>query len=218
MRSSDADLSARARIRDAAIETFGTAGFAAGVRAIAAAAGVSPGLVIHHFGSKGGLRAACDERVLEIIRSQKLATLRDPNPGRVLTALAEVADYAPVVAYMLRSFESGGPLAVSLFEHMTDDAEQYLAEGVSAGLLRPSRDPRARARYLTLANVGATVLSLRLSAQREGTIDYRTAISELSAELALPALELYTQGLLTDSAMLDVLLADLSPTSTPTSQ
>ena len=50
------DLTARARIRDAAIECFARQGFAVSVRAIAAHAGVSPGLVIHHFGSKAGLR------------------------------------------------------------------------------------------------------------------------------------------------------------------
>ena len=60
MRSSD-DLTTSARIRDAAIAQFGAHGFNTGVRAIATAAGVSPGLVIHHFGSKDGLRKACDE-------------------------------------------------------------------------------------------------------------------------------------------------------------
>ncbi len=41
MRSVD-DLTATARIRDAAIEQFGEHGFGVGVRAIAKAAGVSP--------------------------------------------------------------------------------------------------------------------------------------------------------------------------------
>jgi TetR/AcrR family transcriptional regulator, regulator of cefoperazone and chloramphenicol sensitivity len=55
MRSAD-DLTAAARIRDAAIEQFGEHGFGTGLRAIAEAAGVSAALVIHHFGSKQGLR------------------------------------------------------------------------------------------------------------------------------------------------------------------
>ena len=38
------------------------------MRAVAAEAGVSPALVIHHFGSKDALRAACDEHVLRVIR------------------------------------------------------------------------------------------------------------------------------------------------------
>src|SRR5690606_20135242 len=44
-----------ARIRDAAIVEFAAHGFTKStVRAIAESAGVSPGLVIHHFGSKDG--------------------------------------------------------------------------------------------------------------------------------------------------------------------
>ena len=62
------DRTTRARIRDAAIAVFGEQGFSTGVRAVAAAAGVSPGLVNHHFGSKDGLRAECDAHVLEAIR------------------------------------------------------------------------------------------------------------------------------------------------------
>ena len=58
MRLTAEDLTTRARIRDAAIGLFGRDGFGpATVRAVASAAGVSPGLVIHHFGSKAGLLA-----------------------------------------------------------------------------------------------------------------------------------------------------------------
>ena len=53
------DLTARARIRDSAIVYIGRHGWrAATLRAIATDAGVSPALVIHHFGSKDGLREA----------------------------------------------------------------------------------------------------------------------------------------------------------------
>ena len=68
MRTASEDLTTRARIRDTAIGVFGSQGFTAGVRSIATAAGVSPGLLNHHFGSKDGLRTACDEHVLRVIR------------------------------------------------------------------------------------------------------------------------------------------------------
>src|SRR5699024_9797298 len=60
------DLTSRARIRDAALAQFaehGTKG--ATIRGIAAAAGVSPGLVQHHFGSKDALRESCDKYVID---------------------------------------------------------------------------------------------------------------------------------------------------------
>ena len=44
---------------------IGRTGFAGTtVRAIAAEVGVSPALLLHHFGSKDGLRDACDDHVL----------------------------------------------------------------------------------------------------------------------------------------------------------
>lgn len=199
------DLSTAARIRDTAIDLFGEQGFGVGVRAIAAAAGVSPGLVNHHFGSKDGLRAACDERVLEIIRDEKLRVIRTSGPTAMLNAMAEVEVYAPLVAYMLRSFQAGGALAESLLEHMIGDAEQYLQTAVAEGMIKPSRDPAARARYIVLCHVGAMNLAMQMRIQREGKLDYRAAIRDLSDELTMPALELYTHGMLTDSTLFDTL-------------
>ncbi|WP_194818420.1 TetR family transcriptional regulator [Nocardia sp. XZ_19_385] len=201
------DLSTAARIRDAAIGIFGENGFTVGVRAIAAAAGVSPGLVNHHFGSKEGLRAACDERVLQLIRDKKIQTIKADNLGKgMLAALAEIEEYGSLVAYMVRSLQAGGPLAESLFEHMVSDAESYIQAGVEAGAIKPSRDPAARARYLMLLNVGATVLWMQMREQRDGKLDYRNAIRDLTEELTPPALEFYTQGLLTDPTLLETVL------------
>lgn len=206
MRSTD--LTTAARIRDAAIELFGEQGFGVGVRAIAAAAGVSPGLVNHHFGSKVGLRTVCDDRVLEIIRDEKLKAIQAPGPGGMLNAMAEIEMYAPLVAYILRSFQDGGALSESLLEHMITDAVQYTQTAVDAGKIKPSRDHAARARYIVLCHVGAMNLYLQMRMQREGKLDYRKAIRELSDEITFPALELYTQGLLTDSTTLDTLFEE----------
>lgn len=202
--AANSDLSTAARIRDAAIEVFGEHGFQVGVRTIAAAAGVSPGLVNHHFGSKNGLRAACDERVLQLIRDEKVKAITAPSVAQgMLSALAEIESYGPLVAYMVRSLMSGGPLAESLLEHLTADAEVYIQQGVEAGTLKPSRDPKARAKYLMMLNVGATVLYMQMRLNRGEKIDYRKAIRELTEELTPPALEFYTQGLLTDPTILD---------------
>lgn len=76
-----ADLTAAARIRDAAIEQFGEQGFGVGLRTIAEAAGVSAALVIHHFGSKEGLRKACDDYIAEEIRNSKSEALKSNDPA-----------------------------------------------------------------------------------------------------------------------------------------
>src|ERR1700730_13052359 len=110
MRSVD-DLTAAARIRDAALAQFGEHGFAVGRRSIAEGAGVSAALVIHHFGSKVGLRKACDDYVAEEIRSGKSEAMRSSDPATWCSAMAEIEEYAPLMAYLVRTMQSGGELA-----------------------------------------------------------------------------------------------------------
>src|SRR6202451_1714214 len=95
-----ADMTTTARIRDAAIEQWGQHGFNVGLRAIAEAAGVSAALVIHHFGSKDGLRKACDDYVAEEIRSSKSEAMNSSDPATWFAAMAEIEEYAPLMAYL----------------------------------------------------------------------------------------------------------------------
>lgn len=201
MRSISDDLTTRARIRDAAIEIFGRDGFTTGVRTVATAAGVSPGLVNHHFGSKQGLRRECDDHVLAIIRDSKTTALGSAKDA--ISQLAETDHYASVVAYIVRSFAAGGQLASEMFEHMVADAAANLEQGVASGALKPSRDPDARARFLTRQSVGGLLLYIQMLP--EGA-DFKAAVRELTEEVTLPALELYTEGLFTDDGTLSAYL------------
>ncbi|MBB2993489.1 AcrR family transcriptional regulator [Mycolicibacterium iranicum] len=202
MRSAD-DLTAAARIRDAAVDLFGREGFAVGVRAVATAAGVSPGLVIHHFGSKEGLRKACDDHVAETVRAAKSESIQTSDPATWLAHMAEIEEYAPLLAYLVRSLHTGGDLAKMLWRTMIDNTEQYLEEGVRAGTVKPSADPRARGRFLAMTGGGAFLLYLQL----HDSTDLRTVLRDYGEDMVLPALELYTQGLMTDSTMYDTFLA-----------
>ncbi|TFV54500.1 TetR/AcrR family transcriptional regulator [Mycobacterium sp. PS03-16] len=204
MRSASEDRTAIARIRDAAIDQFGQHGFAVGVRTIAEAAGVSPGLVIHHFGSKDGLRRACDDYIAEEIRSAKSATITSNDPASWLAQMAEIESYAPMMAYLVRSMQSGSELATTLWRRMIDNVEQYLDEGVRAGTVKPSRDPKARARFLAMAGGGSFLLYLQL---HDDPSDLRRVLRDYSEDMMLPALELYTDGLMADSTMYDAFRA-----------
>ena len=199
MRSVD-DLTTTARIRDAAIDQFGRHGFGVGVRAIATAAGVSPGLVIHHFGSKDGLRKACDDHIAEVVRESKSESLRNADPAAWFAAVAEIEEFAPMMAYLVRSMQNGGDLATVLWRRMIDNAEQYMDDGVRAGTIKPSRDPKARARFLALTGGGAFLLYIQL---HETPTDLRAVLHDYANDMVRPALEVYTQGLLTDSTMYD---------------
>jgi AcrR family transcriptional regulator len=214
MRSAD-DRTAIARIRDAAIEQYGQHGFSVGLRAIAEAAGVSAALVIHHFGSKEGLRKACDEYIAEEIRREDSKAIRSTDPAIWFGQMAEIESYAPMMAYLIRSMQSGGELATAMWRRMIDNAVEYMEEGVRGGTLKPSRDPHARAKYLALSGGGAFLLYLQM---HDNPTDLRTVLRDYGEEMVLPALELYTEGLMADSTVYDAFLAKREqgiPFSTP---
>ena len=203
MRSASDDRTAVARIRDAAIEQWGEHGFNVGLRSIAEAAGVSAALVIHHFGSKDGLRKACDEYIAEEIRSGKSASLQTKDPADWFAQMAEIESYAPMMAYLVRSMQSGSDLAKMMWQRMIDNAEEYLEEGVRNGLLKPSRDPRARAKYLGMSSGGGFLMYLQM---HDNPTDLRAVLRDYGEEMVLPALEIYTEGLMADSTMYDAFL------------
>jgi AcrR family transcriptional regulator len=198
------DLTGQARIRDAASRRFGADGFGASVRVIAADAGVSPGLVIHHFGSKDGLRAACDEHVLRLIREAETEAFTKSGPAEWLAQLSVLDEFAPGVGYLVQTLLAGGNLAATLLERMTRDAEVYLADAVAAGTMKPSRDPAARAAFLVDVGIGAVLSFIRRHPPVDG--DYRATLRRYAEANSLPALELYTEGLLADSSVLDAYL------------
>ncbi|RQX01940.1 TetR family transcriptional regulator [Micromonospora inaquosa] len=191
------------RIRDAAIARFARDGFQVGLRTVAADAGVTAGLVIHHFGSKDELRLACDEHVLETLRQEKTKTLTDGTGTMLLAQMAEVERLAPMVRYLLRSMQAGGELALKLIENMIADAEQYLSAGEAAGVVRPSRDRAARTRYLAYQATGSMVLWFTLHGADAEPAEFAALFRRYIEDLALPALELFTQGLLVDRSMHD---------------
>lgn len=203
MRSVD-DLSTTARIRDAAIDQFGQLGFGVGLRGIAKAAGVSAALVIHHFGSKDGLRRACDDYVADTIRTTKTESVQASEPAAWFAQLADIESFAPLMAYLVRSMQAGGDLSKMLWRNMIDNAEQYMEEGVRAGTIKPSPDPKARAHYMALAGGGGFLLYLQL---HDNPTDVRAVLHDYAQDMVLPALEVYTHGLMADSTMYDAFAA-----------
>jgi AcrR family transcriptional regulator len=192
-----------ARIRDAAIVRFGREGFGVGLRAIAADADATAGSIIHHFGSKDGLRRACDDHVLEWLRVEKEKAVTDASATSLLARMAEVERFAPVVRYLLRSIQTGGALAAAMAEHMISDAEAYLAAGEAAGVIRASRDPAARTRFLAYQNLGSLVVWFTLHPDDGDDAEFAASLRAYVEMIAFPALELFSQGLFVDRAMLD---------------
>lgn len=205
--SSSTELSTRARILAAAIARYATDGLGASLRSIASDAGVSAGLIIHHFGSADELRAACDREVLAMTRQAKIEVVADAGAVTAMfTQLAHLEDYAPAIGYLLRRLQTGGTVTAVFVDQFVADAVDYLAEGERAGAIRPSRDPQARARLLVEQALGA--LLLQLPAQQE-TLDLTQLpiwLRQYTERTIVPALEQLTEPLLTDSTLLDAYL------------
>src|ERR1700727_2312612 len=121
------DLSAQARIRNAALEGFAARGVAqTSIRDVARAAGVSPGLVQHHFGTKEGLRTAVNEYVVAVA-VETFADLVSEESQEAWTAMggtvtAWVSDNAIALRYLARGLSEGDEEASKIFEALLEIA------------------------------------------------------------------------------------------------
>ena len=111
-----------------------------------------------------------------------------------------IEEYADPVGYLVQALLVGGGLADAFLDHLITDAEKYVQAAVDAGTLQPSRDPAARARFLVYFGVGALLVHLRRHPPGPGGLG--AAVRSYTEAIALPALELYTEGLLTDDTWL----------------
>lgn len=109
------------------------------IRQIASRAGVSPGLVIHHFGSKSGLREAVDDRIMEKIAHEKdwFRNAVMPQPGALVEADPELV---VMTRYLVQVLRHDGPAADQIFDRMCDLTDEFYAEGLAAGLVREPSD------------------------------------------------------------------------------
>jgi AcrR family transcriptional regulator len=193
-----ADRTTRARIRDAALRRFAASGVdATSVRTIAGDAGVSPGSVIHHFGSKDALRVACDEHVAALIREQKRTAMAAGAGLDPLAAFRTYEEGPPLLAYLARTLTDGSPHVAELIDEMVRDAVDYMAQGEASGLLRPSEDPHGRAAVLMLWSLGAVVLHEH--AERLLGVDL-LGDPAATERYSLPAMEILGRGIFTPEA------------------
>lgn len=201
------DLTARARIREAAIRCFAEAGFDAPFRTIAARADVSPGLITHHFGSKAALRSECDAEVLRRYGELKTEGVAEPT-AVLLNRLSSPGLSADLLVYMLRAIHAGGEGAGTFLEHLIDEMRPVMADSVRTGLVRPSRDEEARLRYLTYQSMGALLVQFLTSPDLTPE-QFVGSLRDGRHETILPMLELFTEGFMADHGPLDAYVSYL---------
>lgn len=158
--SASSSLDARDRILLAALDSLAERGErATTVRDVAAAAGVSPSLVIFHFGSKHGLRAAVDAAVLERFESALAAATPTGagDPAELATQLVgtvgRLVAVPAVRGYLRRALLE--PTGTSeLPARALDLARRELDALVAAGVVRSEVDRDYAAVQLLMLVVG----------------------------------------------------------------
>jgi len=150
--------SAIERIRDAALKSFATRGSAGtSLRAVAAAAGVTPGLVQHHFATKAGLIKAVDDYVLAMV----ITHITKPVPDTTSDSVAEIGDRVTgmilelpdIVDYVGRALVDGRPVGYMIFDALLHSGAARWNQRGERGETRPALD-------LTWAAVNSLVLAL----------------------------------------------------------
>lgn len=207
------DLTTKARIRDAAITMIGRSGFAATtVRAIAVEVGVSPALLLHHFGSKDGLRQACDDYVLGWYAEQIAEVEQDDSPATVIGMMERTPAMLVLSAYIRRSLTDGGPFGRRIFDTLVAQTETYLERSTLSGRVRPTDDQLSRALLMVVTSLGSQLLAGYLAPP--GTPDDQL-IAAAADRLMLAGLDLYTNGLFADTQYLDAYREYLTNHPTP---
>jgi AcrR family transcriptional regulator len=197
-----ADLTAAARIRETAMRLFAGRGVAGvSVRDVAEAAGVSPSLVIHHYKSKEGLKAAVDERATAAV-IEAVAELGEGGP--VAEASASLAakfaanlEAEPVLpAYIRRMLIDGGPAGDALFRMLFDATVEALDALEKAGVVRPSGDAPARGAFLLVADLAVIVMREQIA----NVLGADPLGGDGLTRWTTTAMELYGPGLFTPEA------------------
>lgn len=141
-RAVDTDLTARERIRRAALELYAEHGEArVSMRRVAAEVGVTIGLIQHHFGTKEGLRRAVDAIVVEQVVAALATVDHEGSPAEVIAARDAavrrmLAESPVIVRYLNRSLVEpdgrGGPLLDAIVDLTTRVVEGLRTEGLAS--------------------------------------------------------------------------------------
>ena len=173
------------------VELFSEKGFdSVSVREITSAAGVSPGLLIHHFKSKEAFIKACIEEVFGEVLSFKT----EPNPLDMNTQLEKWKSNPEFYKTPLRFFKavmaSNSEYSKQLFELILAGSRKVLEDGVENGLIKKPSNLDMTNLVLAVNSLGTILLSDYIRDQLGGEFtDPKYAQGFMQANL-----EIYTNG------------------------
>jgi AcrR family transcriptional regulator len=164
-RATDDDLTAKARIRNTALDLFSRYGEdRVSLRAIAAEAGVTLGLVQHHFKTKAGLRDAVDQLVVDYFSSTLADVTTEGSPADVVAARDKAVsqmlrDNPPVVNYVRRAILDPSQHRTHLLDVLVDLTRHEVGGLRKAGRASTKRSESTQVVAVLVRQMGELLLA-----------------------------------------------------------
>lgn len=161
----NADLTAKARIRQVALELFALNGAdATSMRAISSRAGVTVGLITHHFGTKAGLIQAVEDDLLngiqKAIEYKETDATVDGVVRKLDQRLMDHIDANPLVAAYLRRMMliEGNGEGSDITERFTRMALRQIKDLRRHGIASTAREAEDQVMQVMLVQLGQVLM------------------------------------------------------------
>ncbi|WP_282782163.1 MULTISPECIES: TetR/AcrR family transcriptional regulator [unclassified Nocardia] len=164
------DLTAKARIRNAAMDLFAQYGESrVSLRAVAAEAGVTLGLVQHHFKTKAGLIEAVDQLIVDYFAAAVSSIPPTGTTAQVATARDEAVrrmlhDNPAVVNYVRRAVLEPSETQLRLLESLVALTRREITGLREAGLASTTRREPTQIVEVMVRQLGELLLAPMIDA------------------------------------------------------
>jgi AcrR family transcriptional regulator len=185
-------IDTRAQLIEVATSAFARDGIAAtSLRAIAKEAGVSPALVVHHFGSREKLIEDCIIKALGLWVSEK----QEFVDVSLSTALAKwqgaIAEHGAKLQFFRQVLIAGGEPANILFSRMVKESEMMIQAQIDKGQMRKAENIPDLALLMTLHGLAPLIMQDQVNNHLGGNF----LEPELGSRLTGASLEIYRRGI-----------------------
>lgn len=164
-RATNEDLTAKARIRNAAMDLYAQYGAErVSLRAVAAEAGVTLSLVQHHFKTKAGLEAAVDQLIVDYFAHTVAAVPVEGDTAQVAAARDEavrrmLAANPAVVNYIRRAVLEPSGTRAELLESLVELTRREVIGLREAGVASTDRRESTQVVSMLIRQLGELLLA-----------------------------------------------------------
>ncbi|MEY3625335.1 MAG: hypothetical protein RL696_716 [Actinomycetota bacterium] len=170
----------REQLLEVAVAQFAKDGFErTSVRSIAKAAGTSPALLIHYFGTKDALvREAIVSTLGQFVGEEKAALLKDPD-ARVSDWVALVKSGETTVQFFRQVLLANNDYTQALFTQALVETKAILSQGIQSGMFKAMSDLDTAATLLTSQAMANIIFLPQIEAALGGKITEQSVAMKL---------------------------------------